>query len=647
MAYNHEYPYVDPAVYNDDWLINKMHEMIADWKQTQQDWSNQQEAFDSLKNYVNTYFNNLDVQTEINQKLDEMYEDGSLELLLSGVYQDIRNDVNQLQRTTVKSGSNQSVGWNMLTDEVKSKMQSGEVPVIGNSDITTEKIADYAVTKEKTDFIISSSNMFTLYGAVYGQFYSGTTGSGDNLSLIYHPAKWAVVSGFIPVKSGITYYTFRDAKYGGNSQIAFFDVTKKLISDENQEILGNGNLKFTAPADGFVLINTESKHTYGWYFGTENIAPWTLIDNTETLQFKVKYYVENSIGYNDVNFIERKGSYFLESFGYYENYYMNGQGKLTPLQDFCVSHIFYLPAGNYVILHPLDKFGSNVYYYIATDQLQDINNMEQHQLSVIAGNDQWYSFTLESPCYVVMNFRIETGLIINNYGNYSTEKGYLSFIDDLQLTPSSKIFGKSISLTGDSICAGSSNGGGYGILLQTKYNMTVQNIARGGGTIASGTYVNDNPATPRFWINESIVNLNDNEYIIAEGGINDTTLNVPLGNISVGFQAELDTTTFYGGFENMLKEMTDMFNDRKIGFIFTHKINAHFNYPNGEYYNAAIECCKKWGVPYLDLNILIPPLNFIPLLKTKFTANGDGTHPNALCYEELYLPKIVSFLESL
>ena len=36
-----------------------------------------------LQNYVNTYFDNLDVQEEINKKLDEMAEDGTLELIIA------------------------------------------------------------------------------------------------------------------------------------------------------------------------------------------------------------------------------------------------------------------------------------------------------------------------------------------------------------------------------------------------------------------------------------------------------------------------------------------------------------------------------------------------------------------------------------
>lgn len=40
------------------------------------------QAYNDLQNYVNTYFNNLDVQEEINNKLDVMAEDGTLDTIL-------------------------------------------------------------------------------------------------------------------------------------------------------------------------------------------------------------------------------------------------------------------------------------------------------------------------------------------------------------------------------------------------------------------------------------------------------------------------------------------------------------------------------------------------------------------------------------
>ena len=45
------------------------------------------EAFDTLKNYVDTYFDNLDIQDEINNKLDQMAEDGTLQEIIGDYLQ--------------------------------------------------------------------------------------------------------------------------------------------------------------------------------------------------------------------------------------------------------------------------------------------------------------------------------------------------------------------------------------------------------------------------------------------------------------------------------------------------------------------------------------------------------------------------------
>ena len=175
--------------------------------------------------------------------------------------------------------------------------------------------------------------------------------------------------------------------------------------------------------------------------------------------------------------------------------------------------------------------------------------------------------------------------------------------------------------------------------------MDVQNIGVGGGTIAAGQVYGDQ--SERFAICTSLQNLSaNNDFIIMEGGINDSSLPVTMGEISTGFDAELNNETFCGGLEYMFKYAVTNFSGKKLGFIIPHNANNGFSF-GGTYYEKAIELAKKWGIPVCDLNVNIPPLGRIASLKSTYTVSGDGWHPNELAYQTFYLPKIAAFLESL
>lgn len=203
--------------------------------------------------------------------------------------------------------------------------------------------------------------------------------------------------------------------------------------------------------------------------------------------------------------------------------------------------------------------------------------------------------------------------------------------------------GKILAATGDSIAAGAgNNGSGYPELVASDNGMTLQNVAVGGGTVA---YVNANT----FCISRSISSLrSDADFVLLEGGGNDADSGVPLGTLSSGYTATLDDTTFAGAIESMFKAALARFPDKKIGYVFIHKCATLFDSRvSNSYYDMAKSACEKWGIPYLDLNTQVPPLNYIDDLKSTYTANADGYHPNELGYRTFYVPKVTAFLNTM
>ena len=95
-------PYTDIHEMNLDWIIAKVKEYIEK--------TNVMEInFENLKKYVDNYFDNLDVQNEINNKLQEMYESGELSdiiqqylqvssLLTYNTIADLKNAKNSYQK---------------------------------------------------------------------------------------------------------------------------------------------------------------------------------------------------------------------------------------------------------------------------------------------------------------------------------------------------------------------------------------------------------------------------------------------------------------------------------------------------------------------------------------------------------------------
>lgn len=147
-------------------------------------------AFIKLQNYVNNYFDNLDVQEEINNKLNEMAEDGSLTVLIKNyidpIYQQYENEINDqinIQNNninninskvnSVASGSPSGV-YNTLNDletanpdhsKIYLVLEDGKWYYYNNSWIAggiyqSARLDDNSISYEKLDTLLKETNPF-------------------------------------------------------------------------------------------------------------------------------------------------------------------------------------------------------------------------------------------------------------------------------------------------------------------------------------------------------------------------------------------------------------------------------------------------------------------------------------------------------
>ena len=283
-------------------------------------------------------------------------------------------------------------------------------------------------------------------------------------------------------------------------------------------------------------------------------------------------------------------------------------------------------------------YGTNREAYKITDSGYSVLNRNTEDIS-----DNYCRYDIQEDGYYIFNV-IANGCVA--YSKYNLSKYVMGCFMPDDVRNISVLYGKSISWIGDSIMEGYGYGGGFAKMIATKYNMTYQNLGHSGATVASGQKFADG-INDRYCISLNIPNMTKSDYHIFEGGINDYSLSVPLGTFDkTNYNPTLDTTTFAGAFEKACMNMVDNFHDKKYGYIFVHRI-ATLTDKFEEYKNIAIQILKKWGIPYCDLDTLVPPLNLVTTLKQTYTANADGWHPNELGYKLFYVPKVIAFLESL
>lgn len=206
--------------------------------------------------------------------------------------------------------------------------------------------------------------------------------------------------------------------------------------------------------------------------------------------------------------------------------------------------------------------------------------------------------------------------------------------------------GKTIVAFGDSVLAGWGWKEGTGIIqpLKEKYTDAVWiNKAESGANMA----VTSNPSHTPI-VNQITSYTGAADAIIFDGGVNDKNNGISIGSITAGYDATYDTSTFCGALESSLQYIMDRYPLAVKLYLIPHSFGKDNSYLDS-IYEKAIEICKKWNMPYLDMRVY-SQIAMTASNKEAYTYNpnskkGDGVHPNETWYRTFYCPVIDQALQ--
>ena len=207
--------------------------------------------------------------------------------------------------------------------------------------------------------------------------------------------------------------------------------------------------------------------------------------------------------------------------------------------------------------------------------------------------------------------------------------------------------GKTIVGFGDSVFAGWGWKEGTGIIqpLKEKYpDATWINKAESGANMA----VTSSPAHTPI-VNQITSYTGAVDAILFDGGVNDKNNGISIGSITSAYDATYDTSTFCGALESSLQYIMDRYPLAVKLYIIPHSFGKDNSFLDS-IYEKAIEICKKWNMPYLDMRVY-SQIAMTSANKDKYTYNpnskkGDGVHPNETWYRTFYSPVVDQALQN-
>ena len=622
-------------------------------------------AYVELQDYVNNYFDDLDVQDEINNKLESMANSGELTNLIAGYIQpriDAQNEEISNFETTINNSISEINGrinsvasgsplvasnTSEMTDTSRVYVNTtdgkwyyydGDSWEIGGTYQASE-LGDGSVTFLKLDENLNNLILKNIQFLNQGDIVTGhyiTIDNNDDSIIINNNIYWGYsVIDISSYQNKLLYYNTNT--FGTNYGLIITDTSNIALWHSSAGVGGDYTI-----SNGIITVPATAKYLYL----QENIADMNS-NNSSTINRHIFHNVGIFTNFKNIINYNEKSS--LTNIDTLDNYYLNSSNQSIN----GIPSLSYLATGSWST--QLYKINKGIKYEIHGNNYQSsvsfviTNNnyiiKSKSTTSYSSGEEFVYEFTASEDGYIVT---------CGNTSNTTTVYIY----DHLSTDESQSLSEYKAGYTGDSICYGLGYTGGYAKILYDNYGLTYDNIGVSGGHIS-------HDRDDVFIISNSIPSIDsDIDVLIMEGGINDYSNYVPTGTLTGNYTDAIDQTKFTGALEKLFRDAVSYFPNIPKAFLIIHNVNQskvklpndihRTEYPNGEiidfqyFVDIIYKVANKYGIEVIDIGKNAGMNTYNQTIKDTYTAithgSHDGLHPNESGYKKFYVPYIKEWL---
>lgn len=621
-------------------VVEYLNNIIAKMNLTGEQMENVTNAMTELQNYVNNYFANLDVQEEINNKLDEMVEDGTLQDIINNIFTVINKRIDNIDTKVNNMTTATPQGAFSTLNELETAFPNGSTGIYVISSTNKWYFWNGTVWENGGNYnqsvIEFPLNVFTNFADFSRANLIGDNKNYGNDILIPSnfvnyikvktstPGNDGKVFILFPDSSKLNMFVYREYDFISVDGVNIIPVNEYIPNDFYIMVKCTSISYYNSSGSSYLLTsNTITKNN------SYNIGRYTNLILAIDCQLNLSYKLTNTIKQlKTVEIVNTRTIEYPIVFDFDENK-LTFKGMITIYNQWN-NQIGYRNINQEININALQN-GYNNYYLIY--------NIISNSLNVIYQKD---NTTINDEIDITKNFivcSITVSITETNQPTvfyHSINSNMISVMlkkakqeNECLLMSNNKIVGnyylnKVYKALGDSITRGEDPENSYKPMLNNRYTDIV---AKSTGLISlnygvGGSRITTSPNKDNsFWERR---NVGDAYIYSIFGGTNDYSAGVEMGSIN-----DNDYTHFKYAFYELLKYYLgagkQVFVITPIRRLNDTKRNSK-GYTLKDYVDAEKEICEMFGVPVLDL------YNFYELnpniTKMKDLYLPDGLHPN-------------------